>query len=246
MLYLYIRCRGSLSGTDVATTEEAKLLRFRAEQANTFLKKYVQMQRDIAEGTFQLPERTRWIIHTAPFKDLGISTALSPPTAPTSNLSAARAYVEGDPMQDVNIDAQGYTEAQLADYVQGLRESVAVHVRPIPRPIYTGAQRNSAARRARNELADYILGESADGNYDVSYDKMKKGSMAVLLAPESEKTARTQYPFRICLGRSRGWSRYLYLCEVREQLTNDKGMFQVQPKSLVRRPWANSCLKPYF
>ena len=189
------------------------------------------MQRDIAEGIFQLPERTPWIVHNAPFKDLGESISPTASTSTAPNAARAAHLLCADPMQDMNIDARGYTEAQLADYIQGLRESVAIHVRPIPRPIYTGAQRNSAARKVRNELADYILGESADGNYDVSYRKMKKGSMAVLLAPESEKTARTQYPFRVCLGRSRGWSRYLYLCEVREQLTNDKGMSHMQPKS---------------
>lgn len=180
------------------------------------------MQRDIAAGTFELKGKTTWVLHEAPFEVTGPMMPV-PSGALSANGRDAEVLIVDEPMADTNDIERGYTDAQLADYVQGLRDSVAVHVRPVPRPIYIGAQKNTIGRRARDHLAQYILGETDDPDYDVSYSKMKKGSMAVLIAPESEKTARTEYPFRIALGRSRGWSRYLYLCEVQEQLLNEKG-----------------------
>jgi hypothetical protein len=179
------------------------------------------MQRDITAGTFVLKRKTPWVLHEASFQVTG---PMMPPSGSlTTHARDAEVLSVDAPMADIDANERGYTDAQLADYVQGLRESVAVHVRPVPRPIYIGAQRNTAGRRARDHLAQYILGETDDPDYDVRYNKMKQGSMAVLIAPESEKTARTEYPFRISLGRSRGWSRYLYLCEVQEQLLNEKG-----------------------
>ena len=51
--------------------------------------------------------------------------------------------------------------------------------------------------------------------------------MAILLAPESEKhisERERQYGFRVNLGRAAGWSDYLYLCEVQDQIVNDEGV----------------------
>ncbi|KAK3249618.1 hypothetical protein CYMTET_40961 [Cymbomonas tetramitiformis] len=185
----------------------------------------IQCQRNLClciRGTFELKEKTTWVLHEAPFEVTGPMMPV-PSGALSANGRDAEVLIVDESMADTNDIERGYTDAQLADYVQGLRDSVAVHVRPVPRPIYIGAQKNTIGRRARDHLAQYILGETDDPDYDVSYSKMKKGSMAVLIAPESEKTARTEYPFRIALGRSRGWSRYLYLCEVQEQLLNEKG-----------------------
>ncbi|KAK3240747.1 hypothetical protein CYMTET_49435 [Cymbomonas tetramitiformis] len=66
-----------------------------------------------------------------------------------------------------------------------------------------------------------------DGEYDVQFEKMTKRSMAILLAPESEKhisERERQYGFRVNLGRAAGWSDYLYLCEVQDQIVNDEGV----------------------
>jgi hypothetical protein len=205
---------------DRATTEEEKKLEFQAQRASKFLQEYAKMQRDIAEGTFQLAKKIAWVTPEAPFYD-----AENDQTTSTRGSDIESDKSANEQIMEATIDViqRNYSEAQMNDYVQGLRESVAAHVRPVPRPIYTGAQKSTAGRRARDHLAQYILGESDDPDYDVSYNTMKRGSMAVLIAPESEKTSRTDYPFRISLGRSRGWSRYLYLCEVQEQLENEKG-----------------------
>ncbi|KAK3278843.1 hypothetical protein CYMTET_13241 [Cymbomonas tetramitiformis] len=164
---------GKRTASDVATTEEAERLQFLTKRANTFLEGYVQMQRDIAAGTFELKEKTTWVLHEAPFEVTG---PMMP--APSGGLSAngrdAEVLIVDEPMADANGNERGYTDAQLADYVQGLRDSVAVHVRPVPRPIYIGAQKNTIGRRARDHLAQYVLGETDDPDYDVSYSKMKK------------------------------------------------------------------------
>ncbi|KAK3261765.1 hypothetical protein CYMTET_29341 [Cymbomonas tetramitiformis] len=207
---------------DLATTEDEKKLEIQAQRASKFLQDYAKMQRDIAEGTFQLAKKVAWVTPEAPFH--AIDNDQVPLTTPTQRRNIESDISVNEEIEaTIDVNQRNYSAAQMNDYVQGLRDSVASHVRPVPRPIYTGAQKSTAGRRARDHLARYILGESDDPDYDVGYNKMKKGSMAVLIAPESEKTSRTDYPFRISLGRSRGWPRYLYLCEVQEQLLNEEG-----------------------
>lgn len=203
--------------TGVGDTLKEKELKAHAERALPFLENYAKMQRDIEEGNFVLKKTTQWQMPDG----YSSQAATSSGNSGTNSETGDRAPLDVTPgAQDV------HTTSELREYETGLQESVARHVRPPPRPIYTGGKSGTKVRQERDHLVSYILGESEDGDYDVQFEKMTKRSMAILLAPESEKHVSErdrQYGFRVHLGRAAGWSDYLYLCEVQNQITNDEG-----------------------
>ena len=205
--------------TGVGDTLKEKELKAHAERANIFLENYAKMQRDIEEGNFVLKKTTQWQMPDGYSSQAATSSGNSGSNSETG---------ERAPLDVTPVGTQhAHTTSELREYENGLQESVARHVRPPPRPIYTGGKSGAKVRQERDHLVSYILGESEDGDYDVQFEKMTKRSMAILLAPESEKLVSErdrQYGFRVHLGRAAGWSDYLYLCEVQDQITNDEGV----------------------
>ena len=178
------------------------------------------MQRDIEEGNFVLKKTTPWQMPD------GYSATISGNSGLDTHRHVVNDTGERAPLVS-RTPQDAHTSSELREYENGLQESVARHVRPPPRPIYTGGKCGSRVRHDRDHLLSYILGESEDGEYDVQFEKMTKRSMAILLAPESEKhisERERQYGFRVNLGRAAGWSDYLYLCEVQDQIVNDEGV----------------------
>ena len=107
-------------------------------------------------------------------------------------------------------EAGGATNGALDTMVP---PSLIRKVYPIERPLYTGPARTAARRRAD----DYIRGTTNNGDavadYEVTYDMMKTGGMAVFLAHEEDFQIHRNLAFRVKLSNNE-LSPPLYLCEM--------------------------------
>ena len=88
-------------------------------------------------------------------------------------------------------------------------------VHPVERPVYTGKARSAALRNA----VDYNRGTTNNGDavpdYEVTFDMMKTGGMAVFLADENDCESVRNLAFRVKLSQSKNeLSPPLYLCEM--------------------------------